>query len=206
MSYTSSEDDAIETFYKKHFKVVDQTENTADSVDPTKKVEFSYEGKTYRIKQGFLGDEGMTWSKAKWRYINNTWEKAPNPDNPRFSSNGVTKQDIEFFLSRNATVVQKNTQNSSNTGANNGSSRNSENSNTQNNNGNSNARNSTSDELTQDDLYWISFHNRIKDKDPTEADKNEANNNQRKKKDLTKEGKQARDCVIKLCNGKECNR
>ena len=197
---SSAEDDAIETFYKKHFKVVDQTENTADSVDPTKKVEFSYEGKTYLIKQGFLSDEGMEWSNAKWRYVNNTWEKAPNPDNPRFSSNGVKQEDIDFFLSRNATVVKKNKHNTTNSGTNTGSSNSSGNSNTQTNTGNSNSGNSTTEELTQDDLYWIGFLNRIKDKDPTEADKNEAKNNQTKKKDLTKDGKKACDKVIKLCN------
>ena len=200
----TNNDDPIVLYHEKLFGAMQilphNPEPKAPDIDPNKKVEFRYRGKTYRIKQGFLSNEGMTWSNAKWRYINNTWEKALNPDNPRFSSDNVTKNDIEFFLSRNATVVPKNTQKTTNTGTNNGSSSTSGNSNTQTNTGNSNAGNSTSDELTQDDLYWISFLNRIKDREPTEADKNEANKNRTKKTDLTKVGKQARNKVMKLIN------
>jgi hypothetical protein len=198
---SSAEDDDIETFYKEHFNVDAQTETTENHVDPDKIVELSYKGKTYRIKQGFLSNEGMTWTNAKWRYINNTWEKAPNPDNPRFSSNGVTNKDIEFFLSRNATVVPRNTQNNTNTGTNNGSSSTSGNSNTQTNTGNSNAGNSTSDQLTQDDNFWIGINIQLTTTGDISSDnRTKAKDNEFKKKDLTSKGKLAREKVIKFIN------
>jgi hypothetical protein len=200
----TNNDDHIELYHEKLFgamQIPPINPNPSDPVskiNPNVKVEWSYNGKTYRIKQGFLSEEGMEWNACKWRYINNTWEKAPNPDNPKFSSNGVTQRDIDFFLSRNATVVSRNNHNTTNTGTNNGSSSSSGNSNTQTNTGNSNAGNSTTEELTQDDLYWISFLNGIQDKDPTDTDKTEVKNNRKKKKNLTKKGKMARARVIHL--------
>jgi hypothetical protein len=68
------------------------------SPEPNQKITITYKGERYKIKQGFTFEEGLRWSGALWRYRNNTWQKAPDPNNPQWKK--ASPADVDFLISR----------------------------------------------------------------------------------------------------------
>jgi hypothetical protein len=65
------------------------------STDPDQKITITYKGERYTIKQGFTSEEGLTYNNVLWRYRNNTWQKAENPNTPVWEM--ATKKDVDFM-------------------------------------------------------------------------------------------------------------
>ena len=69
------------------------------SPDPDRMIEITYKGERYTIKQGFTSEEGLEYGSVEplplWRYRNNTWQKAPNPNTPVWEM--ATKKDVDVM-------------------------------------------------------------------------------------------------------------
>jgi hypothetical protein len=68
---------------------------TQESGDPNVMATISYRNVKYLIKQGFTSEEGLTYNNVLWRYRNNTWQKAPNPNTPVWEM--ATKKDVDVM-------------------------------------------------------------------------------------------------------------
>jgi hypothetical protein len=77
------------------------TPELVDDFDEDKKVEITYNGNIYIIKQGFASENGMVYNKMKLRYYNSKWQKQ-EVDDASGTWKNVTKADIAFILKKHA--------------------------------------------------------------------------------------------------------
>jgi uncharacterized membrane protein YgcG len=77
-----------------------------DNFDENKKVEITYNGNIYIIKQGLASENGMVYNNTKWRYYNGKWQKQ-EVDDASGTWKNVTKADIDFILKKHANKKPK---------------------------------------------------------------------------------------------------
>jgi uncharacterized membrane protein YgcG len=77
------------------------TPEPVDNFDINKKVEITYNGNIYIIKQGFTSENGMLWKDVKWRYFGGKWKKQEVND-ASGEWNNITQADIDFILKKHA--------------------------------------------------------------------------------------------------------
>jgi hypothetical protein len=85
------------------------------NVDQNTLIDLPYNGNTYRIKQGFTTENGMTWNKAKWRYFGGKWQKQ-EIDSPNGEWKKAKKEDVIFLLAKKAEKVKKSSGNGGDSG------------------------------------------------------------------------------------------
>jgi hypothetical protein len=98
----TQDDNALETAHKDDFPQYYASEtpepSPTPSPEPNQKITITYKGERYKIKQGFTSETGMEYNNSLWRYRNNTWQRAKNPNNPKWEE--ATPKDVDHLLSR----------------------------------------------------------------------------------------------------------